>query len=119
MNLNINFNTKDIRLAIEKVAVSHHINLDYLRDCELQQIILEDMVLRLHTYIASSEEKKFTQMFPLTVWDHIKVLYAPQWFVKKFPVKYREIVFAAKECFPELTSLAKDGARHLHIRIYE
>lgn len=115
------FNSVDIKLNIEKVAVSECINLDYIKyNTELNDLLdheLDRLVLRLHTYIACSEEKSFTQMFPLNVWEHIKVVYAPSWLLKKYPVKYEEITFKAKECFPELTGITK-GMRHLHIRKY-
>jgi hypothetical protein len=117
---------RDIELTIEKYSMQHILSREILggvkHPYEVNAYLdytLDSMILRMNAYVACSSEKIMTIQSPVTVWQHIKQDYAPKWFIKKYPVKYKEIKIAAKEAFPELSCLVKDGQRHLHVRVYE
>jgi hypothetical protein len=117
---------KNIELIVEKYAIQHVLAREILDGIKHPYKVntyfdyeLDSMIVRMSAYIACSPEKIMTIKNPITVWQHIKQDYAPKWFTKKYPVKYKEIKIGAKEAFPELSCLVKDGQRHLHVRVYE
>ena len=116
---------KELTLKVEKAAESRSLSLEALQFPEFQSMIdyeLDALIVRLTAFMACSDEKTFYELYPETAWEHVKKDYAPEWFKRKFPVKYAYITFKAKEAFPEYRVLKDaDGKikRHLHVRIAE
>lgn len=56
-----------------------------------------EIVLELRTWVIGTK-KTYTKpfRFPAGIWQHIKQKYAPQWFLKRWPVKFDEFVTATE-----------------------
>ena len=95
--------------------------LDLVLDIEVYRnnsVVLEDMVLsRVKLHLPTSDIKTFNELVPASAWDHFKKDYFPKFLLKKYPVKYKAIVFSCKEIFPEYIPLIKTyGPRYLDVQ---
>lgn len=86
------------KLLIKKFALQVMIST---HDTELTEHIAESLLYRLSAFVLTDTKTKLLDSVPNTLWDHIKMEYAPKWFLNKYPVVYRDIVADFTVCFPE------------------
>jgi hypothetical protein len=112
---------RDIELHAEKVASQTLINeqaLEY-EAAAIFDIATRDLILRLHRYVYCSDNTSVILPYPESAWQHIKLQYAPKWFVQKYPVKFKKFEIVVNETFPHLSFLSNNKARYLQIRTYD
>lgn len=93
---------KDIRYNIENYRVAIRIPKENMRLRIVEDysgLVADELVAELEYFILS-HEKEVSHKVPLTWWDHLKLDHAPEWFLDRYPVKYRHIRFTSKEVFP-------------------
>jgi hypothetical protein len=56
---------------------------------------LDEYIHRFETFLAGDTKRREILQktkVPLTWWDHVKQKFAPLWFIKRYPIQYREII---------------------------
>lgn len=107
---------KRMRLQIEKYAVAEQIPLQLIQENAFIDEVTEGMILRLSTFFLTDKKPGVTILTPKTAWGHFKQDYMPDWFTKKYPVKYLEHRVDFRVIYPEY-KLSRDqlGCRYIEV----
>ena len=67
----------------------------------------ESLAVRLTAHLASERLRELSVKYPADWWEAVKERFAPEWFKKRYPVKYTHTVLEARAVYP-LISLPKE-----------
>lgn len=99
--------TYEAALAIDERqldAVRQASVLEQRYDVERQQLLLH---LRAEIY-GIDHPKKLLVQYPKTWWDAVKERFAPEWFIRRYPISRVEITVHLEELYPEIKPLLPD-----------
>lgn len=60
------------------------------------------VILELQMIIAGRVNREVTIKYPEDWWQAVKEHFAPNWFLRRFPIKYVKEVIQAKEFYPDV-----------------
>jgi hypothetical protein len=92
--------TERVTLIKEKLATSMYVDASIFHDAKLEVVgqVAKDLCIRLTAYVYRNADKpSVTIKVPKTAWEHVKQEYAPEWFLKRWPVKYTEITHEVRQ----------------------
>ena len=78
-----------------------------------------DLFVRLTACAAEERRTVIVDVGPATIWDYIKQEYAPQWFLRKYPINYTQKTFDMRALFPEYKIPDCMGRSYIVIREME
>lgn len=88
-----------ISFEVRRLSVKHGIPRHMIENMDIHSWpILEEMVYALSTKIASRTSEPLA--VPKTWWDHVKLRFAPAWFLKRWPAE--RIIYVARAYYPEI-----------------
>ena len=98
---------KEIRLEsirfFTEAMLSKDLLLGYKHELNiLIEPICHNLIFHLESRIWGQQLKNRVFKYPLDWWEAVKERFAPAWFLKKYPVKYKTIDIDAKLLYPNL-----------------
>lgn len=101
-----------------------------LANMSIQQItdeLTDSFSYQLKTFVLGekvNEERRTVDFkYPMSWWQHLKWERAPDWFNRKYPIRWkyehREVVFKQIECFPKIKQVLKVSEREVSFTVLQ
>lgn len=56
-----------------------------------QDLLKDRHISEMRAFILGMDSERVTASWPTTWWDHLKFQFAPQWFLKRWPIQFTKI----------------------------
>lgn len=109
---------KRMRLQIEKYSVAEHLRLPSVFESAYIDEVTKILSMRLSAYVLTDKKPGVTILTPKTAWEHFKQDHMPDWFTKKYPVKYIEHKVDFRVLYPDY-KLSRDQIGRGYIEVLE
>jgi hypothetical protein len=96
-----------MQLAIRRSIALHALKVVITPEVMVDQL-LNEMVLEMHTSIATQKVKTLEVKYPDGWWEAFRERWAPAWWIKRHPIRYKRATLDAFALYPEI-SLGPDG----------
>lgn len=109
--------SKTVEFAIQHVFSSHRIPERIVKEFgggrwELQNYVdyvVGDMVLQLRGWFASQPCGELSVAYPADWWEAVKERFAPEWFTRRYPVRYLSRTIKVDAMYPKVQVPEKCG----------
>jgi hypothetical protein len=80
-----------VRFPLENIRFEHYID-----------IASSELIFTMKQFVINHETKHdYADICPKSAWQHIKLEYAPKWFLRMFPVEYQTVSLYMNRVYPE------------------
>ena len=93
--LNLNFQTINANLN-----ANLNVNLYDWQLGKIEDEIVGQLAYNLRASVVMERQNPYSYKVPISAWEFLKQDYAPKWFLKKWPVKYKVTTIDIKTIYP-------------------
>jgi hypothetical protein len=86
---------------VPRMLIEKHIGGGEFKADAIVHQAMDALVLRLHGFLAADQLEVVEIKYPRDWWEAAKERFAPQWALRRWPVRYREHRIDLKAVFPE------------------
>jgi hypothetical protein len=90
----------------QRLAKQLQDQLAEMPDVEIQQhahFMTDEIAVQVRGIVWGREMQRQSHRYPADWWQAIKERFAPEWFKRRWPVRYIEITLTARELYPMLS----------------
>ena len=91
---NVTLSIREQVMNVDKYKNSVRIPISNLRYDHYVDMISQELVYNLQSFFIKSQSKHdYANICPKSAWQHIKLDYAPKWFLRMFPINQKVNLF--------------------------